>query len=63
VDECTMEPAMERSDAKPIQKIESFASTASSKTTLQPHLDRMTVYSTADVARAPNVLYPMVLKS
>jgi hypothetical protein len=60
-DEGVVESKLERSDMKPLQKIDSFASTASSKTTLQPCLGRHVTMSNANMAAAQNVFYPVIL--
>lgn len=61
-EEGSVEPKLERSDAKPFQKVDSFASTASSKTTLQPRLDHQITWSNANVAASQSVVYPLILK-
>jgi hypothetical protein len=61
VDEGVAEPRLERSDTKPLQKTDSFASTASSKTTLQPCLGRPVGFANVSTGAAQNVTYPVML--
>jgi hypothetical protein len=58
-DEGASEPKLDWSEARQIRKIDSFASTASSKTTLQPSSGRNVTL--ANASSMQHVIYPVML--
>ena len=58
-DEGASEPKLDWSEARQIRKIDSFASTASSKTTLQPSSGRNVTL--ANASGMQHVIYPVML--